>query len=389
MAIQHVIVVAGTFDREGLWYVLKPNEGEFIHQLRARLSERSENEFRFHEFIWSGDNDHSARMEAAFMLASLVHQINTTEHPSKFELHLVGHSHGGSVILSAINYLFKVNEITAEGAIKVFYNKHDNSYETLHTGYGQQKGSVIVKSITLMATPFFSTTSWLGNKRPVYMPYTNLSELDSPLSPILKGSTSLLNIFYENADEAFAGLYLASQLDNVVDRVLGKQGSGGDAVQRDLTQLEGPILPPAMSGTEYRRLQQPRKNTPMWLIGLNSAIAGTANSLVVYILKRAAKFYATAKGYGIAPLSLLLSKVCVEQSISIEGLKCEQLPLSPVTDGHIELAWNATDVNHVISGDAAIRNLIDVRWMHSHIYKENRVVSSIASHIVSCSESAG
>ena len=53
-------------------------------------------------FSWSGDNDHDARLNAARQLAELMERICDLDRTAR--IHLIGHSHGGNVILSAIEY---------------------------------------------------------------------------------------------------------------------------------------------------------------------------------------------------------------------------------------------------------------------------------------------
>jgi len=52
------------------------------------------------EFRWSGKNTHHARMEAGVALARLIEKVEKGR-----RVHIIGHSHGGNVALSAVNQL--------------------------------------------------------------------------------------------------------------------------------------------------------------------------------------------------------------------------------------------------------------------------------------------
>ena len=56
------------------------------------------------QFSWSGDNDHTKRIEAAEELAADILRISRADPLAC--IHLIGHSHGGNVILKAVdNYV--------------------------------------------------------------------------------------------------------------------------------------------------------------------------------------------------------------------------------------------------------------------------------------------
>lgn len=115
----YVLVIHGTFDRPSdnkpRWYQLRPDQPDnFCSRLNDRLGERGlpssvwrttpvEEQFR-----WSGDNDHDARTEAASSLLSKI--IDVTSKDPTARIHLVGHSHGGNVILKAVErYLTRLD----------------------------------------------------------------------------------------------------------------------------------------------------------------------------------------------------------------------------------------------------------------------------------------
>lgn len=67
--------------------------------LWRRLSEKSGGKLRPEAFIWSGANSESARRDAGVKLYERLRDIEAEGH----DVHLVGHSHGGSVIWHALN----------------------------------------------------------------------------------------------------------------------------------------------------------------------------------------------------------------------------------------------------------------------------------------------
>ncbi len=107
----YVIVVHGTFNAPSAgiikWYQPKStDELQFCNQLEARLEQfglggavwRSVN---FEPpFFWSGLNTHTARVEAAKKLA--ISFDNIKNHDKNARIHVVAHSHGGSVLLKAV-----------------------------------------------------------------------------------------------------------------------------------------------------------------------------------------------------------------------------------------------------------------------------------------------
>jgi hypothetical protein len=102
-----VILVHGTFaaPKQGVnqWYELADSDG-FASKLHNRLRQGPLGDAVLkgsaQRFFWSGENLHDARLEGARKLCSLLLNISR-ENPSA-RIHLVGHSHGGNVILGAI-----------------------------------------------------------------------------------------------------------------------------------------------------------------------------------------------------------------------------------------------------------------------------------------------
>ena len=91
-----VILVHGTFagaklDRGNKWWQAGSTTAR---QLQARLPKHVEVASDAMVFHWSGENSERARSKAAFDLLKFVEPLETQGIP----YHLVGHSHGGSVI---------------------------------------------------------------------------------------------------------------------------------------------------------------------------------------------------------------------------------------------------------------------------------------------------
>jgi hypothetical protein len=76
--------------------------------LSAESPELNEAVWRNYEltnFSWSGENDHGARMAAAFHFAELCKRL--VEKDPRARIHVVAHSHGGNVLLQAIERLLE------------------------------------------------------------------------------------------------------------------------------------------------------------------------------------------------------------------------------------------------------------------------------------------
>jgi len=103
----YVILVHGTFaaPKQGVhqWYELQLTDG-FASKLNERLRRGPLGDAVLkgstQAFFWSGDNTHQARVEGGQKLCSILLKIGR-ENPGA-RIHLVGHSHGGNVVLEAV-----------------------------------------------------------------------------------------------------------------------------------------------------------------------------------------------------------------------------------------------------------------------------------------------
>jgi hypothetical protein len=108
----YVIVVHGTFaapqENERQWYQLDESDpNNFCNLLNGRFEsagfsrpiERAFNGETIH-FCWSGDNDHFARIHAAEDLYHLMTRLMAQDRSAR--VHLIAHSHGGNVVLQAL-----------------------------------------------------------------------------------------------------------------------------------------------------------------------------------------------------------------------------------------------------------------------------------------------
>lgn len=110
----YVLIVHGTFaaPKKGVesWYYPSASDSNFCDDLKKRLAGtplegslwRSYGDRYWH---WSGDNDHFARKDAAKSLKEEIDQIIQRDPTAR--IHLIAHSHGGNVVLQALDDYFK------------------------------------------------------------------------------------------------------------------------------------------------------------------------------------------------------------------------------------------------------------------------------------------
>ena len=93
--IEHWILIHGTFARVFPWY---KKGGSGYEALAQALTNSGHGKFILHSFLWSSYNSHPARLKAAEELKELLQQLSTNTYHT---IHIVTHSHGGTVALLA------------------------------------------------------------------------------------------------------------------------------------------------------------------------------------------------------------------------------------------------------------------------------------------------
>jgi|GEM_PF-3419250 len=99
--IEHWILIHGTFARVLPWY---KKGGSGYEALSKTLTSQNKN-FILHPFSWTGQNNHQARTKAAQELQELLQQLSANKYHT---IHIVAHSHGGTVALLTANMLATV-----------------------------------------------------------------------------------------------------------------------------------------------------------------------------------------------------------------------------------------------------------------------------------------
>jgi len=164
IGMETIIVVHGTFAREGQWW--QPG-GDFCKKLDQQLETKNhparcwehlklEKQIKGEMFSWSGDNSQISRMYAASKLQSylsdLMSQWEKSSHHSEeryhnLAIHLVGHSHGGNVILDALTGL-------GSSIMGVDHSYNESFPEDVYP----------IKSVTLLGTPYLKTKNRTSDK---------------------------------------------------------------------------------------------------------------------------------------------------------------------------------------------------------------------------------
>ena len=105
-----VLLVHGTWGKSAnAWYDVSKGPTSFATRLKTRLVERGFvlDKLILMHFEWTGGNTHSDRLTGATSLASRIVDL-TSQYPDA-TLHFVAHSHGGNVVLKALEeYLNKL-----------------------------------------------------------------------------------------------------------------------------------------------------------------------------------------------------------------------------------------------------------------------------------------
>lgn len=108
--IDIITFVHGTFDNNARW---TKNESDVFLVFRKHFGHNAV----YHNFNWSGENDIYSREVAARQLKSEI-EANYQYYP-KCRQYFIGHSHGGNIIINAINNLSKEYREKVNGIITV------------------------------------------------------------------------------------------------------------------------------------------------------------------------------------------------------------------------------------------------------------------------------
>jgi hypothetical protein len=110
--MHYILVVHGTWNAPDrnvrMWYQLDPADpANFCQRLKQRLEANGLSgtvwpspDGQLIDFVWSGENTHDARCAAGDRLAQVMREIASKDPDAR--IHLVGHSHGGNVVLRAV-----------------------------------------------------------------------------------------------------------------------------------------------------------------------------------------------------------------------------------------------------------------------------------------------
>lgn len=123
-----VFLVHGTWGQEhSAWYQPNSKSDGFTTTLKKHLGECGvQGEVDFVPFEWSGENSHAARVDGAKRLCAKLLEIS--ERCSEATFHFVAHSHGGNVVLKALEIY--LNERPSELCTRVIDNRDPIDHAT-------------------------------------------------------------------------------------------------------------------------------------------------------------------------------------------------------------------------------------------------------------------
>ncbi len=131
--VEHWILIHGTFARVLPWY---KQGGSGYEALSRTLTSHNKN-FVLHPFSWTGYNNHQARTKAAQELQDLLQQLSINKYHT---IHIIAHSHGGTVALLAAHMLsvkdplIRINEIFTLG-MPVHAHWYPKAWDAIDTVY--------------------------------------------------------------------------------------------------------------------------------------------------------------------------------------------------------------------------------------------------------------
>src|SRR5262245_43681537 len=165
----YVLVVHGTWnpprDGERLWYQLdEANTANFCRQLNDRLDTTHIGRAVWRacdgeatDFAWSGANLHEDRIVAAKQLARRIVEISTKDPTAR--IHVVAHSHGGNVLLSAVQLYLSYLHFQSE----IVWNFDSPNNRSRCTGYFEGEPETL-SPLQLPPVKDFAVAFGLGNE---------------------------------------------------------------------------------------------------------------------------------------------------------------------------------------------------------------------------------
>lgn len=176
----YVLVIHGTFNApspgERKWYQPADASGNFCSRLQERLTrvmpEMQGAVWRTFDaetsFRWSGANDHRERLRAAYRLYETFTQIIKSDRNAR--IHVVAHSHGGNVLLRAVEILLDPSpesrrEVTMRAVwrwyfrgyprlLRLFRLDRDDSIVTAIKDDAFRSGAAHLGRVVFLGTPF-------------------------------------------------------------------------------------------------------------------------------------------------------------------------------------------------------------------------------------------
>jgi len=242
-----IILIHGTFSLKENWY--QPN-GKFFQELQKQATILNK---KIVPFCWTGENNNTARIDAAKNLIQLILSYPETE-----EIILIGHSHGGNIINIASKLLhnLKTTALTCDSenifSSQELANLINSSYERI---YGQKLNLQTLVNIecllntkkekSLNSKPTIKTNQKEFLIDQVYLLATPVNKENLPDMSIIK---NLYN-FYSNGDliQKVFGFYkrkisLNTRVTNLEIKFTNNQSTLNAEQKPGHSELHDPII---------------------------------------------------------------------------------------------------------------------------------------------------
>lgn len=162
-----VFLVHGTWGRgEVAWYQPSVESNGFPENLKKAWLEYGiqDNSVTFVPFEWSGHNSHAARLEGAKALAAKLLKIS--EDNSEVTFHFVAHSHGGNVVLKALEIYLNVRPSEISPRIIDTRNSIELSQEFLKDhSEGKFPFTTLAKEVDELLMQLSATLESIANRK--------------------------------------------------------------------------------------------------------------------------------------------------------------------------------------------------------------------------------